>query len=215
MTTQGYEERLEAFAQGKRLRRFRGMIRNPKDPGCDACGSVMPSFLWGLRDMDADRDYFVGQSCLATISRMHLIERPFVRAGIKNAFERARGEAPNDDDTEPVMDGLPKSGHLEALAAPQLDATANRNSVDLRVYENDELVTVFVLMESASGQHQAWGAASAPRQPRLWQADGQLALGTSDHHDAALATCLRRAQRMAVRELQAATASDEAVDEAV
>ena len=215
MTTQGYEERLEAFAQGKRLRRFRGMIRNPKDPGCDACGSVMPSFLWGLRDMDADRDYFVGQSCLAAISRMHLIERPFVRASIKKAFERARGEVTEEDEGEQVIDGLPLNGHVEAPAAPQLDATANKNSFDLRVYENDELVTVFVRLQSASGQHQAWGAASALRQPRLWQANGQLAPGMSDHHDAALAICLSRAQRMATDELAAVAASHGEIDEAV
>ena len=215
MTTQGYEERLEAFAQGKRLRRFRGMIRNPKDPGCDACGSVMPSFLWGLRDMDADRDYFVGQSCLAAISRMHLIERPFVRASIKKAFERARGEAPSEDEAEQVMNGPPLNAHLEATAVQRMDTTAGWKPVDLRVYENDELVTVFVRLESASGQRQAWGAASTPRQPRLWQADGQLAPGTSDHHDTALAACLRRAQRMAADELEAAALSHGEADEAV
>ena len=214
MTTQGYEERLEAFAQGKRLRRFRGMIRNPKDPGCDACGSAMPSFLWGLRDMKADRDYFVGQSCLAAISRMRLIERPFVRASIKKAFERARDEVTEENEGEQVIDDLPLNGHVGAIAA-QLDATANGKALDLRVHENDELVTVFVRMESASGKHQAWGAASTARQPRLWQADGQLAPDTSDHHDAALAICLRRAQRMATDELAAVAASHGEIDEAV
>ncbi len=215
MTTQGYEERLEKFTQGKRLRRFRGMIRNPKDPYCDACGSVMPSFLWGLRDMDADRDYFVGQSCLAAISRMHLIERPFVRASIKKAFERARGEAPSEAEAEQVMNGPPLNGHLEATAVQRMDTTAGWKPVDLRVYENDELVTVFVRLQSASGQHQAWGAASALRQPRLWQANGQLAPGMSDHHDAALAICLSRAQRMATDELAAVAASHGEIDEAV
>ncbi len=215
MTTNGYEERLEAFAQGKRLRRFRGMIRNPKDPYCDACGSVLPSFLWGLRDMASERDYFVGQSCLAAISRMHLIERPFVRASIKKAFERARGEGTDEDEGEQVTDDVPPNGNVEAIAVQQLDATASGKSVDLRVYENDELVTVFVRMESACRQHQAWGVASAPRQPRLWRADGQLAPGTADHSDATFATCLRRAQRMAAEELQAASASNGATDEAV
>ena len=215
MTTPGYEERLAEFAEGTRLRRFRGIVRNPKDPYCDACGSVLPSFLWGLRDMDADRDYFVGQSCLAAISRMHLIERPFVRASIKKAFERARGEGTDDDEGEQVMDGLPPNGHLEAIAVRRMDATASGKSVDLRVYENDELVTVFVRMESASGKHQAWGAASAARQPRLWRADGQLAPGTGDHDDATLAGCLRRAQRMAAQELQAAATTHGEADEAV
>ncbi len=214
MTTNGYEERLEAFVEGKRLRRFRGMIRNPRDPYCDACGSVLPSFLWGLRDMDADRDYFVGQSCLAAISRMHLIERPFVRASIKEAFDRTRGEATDEDEREQVPDGLP-ADEEQAIISHQMDATVNGRSADLRVYENNELVTVFVKMESACGQHQAWGAASAPRPPRLLRADGEPALGTADHSDATLAACLRRAQRMATEELAAAAASEGEVDEAV
>ncbi len=216
MTTQGYEERLQAFAQGKRLRRFRGMIRNPKDPGCDACGSVMPSFLWGLRDMDADRDYFVGQSCLAAISRMHLIERPFVRASIKKAFERARGEVNEEDEGEQVMNGPSLNGHLEATAVQRMDTTAGWKPVDLRVYENDELVTVFVRMESPSGKHQAWGAASSPRQRRLLRADGEPTLSAvAEHNETTIAACLRRAQRMAADELEAAAALHGETDEAV
>ena len=144
MTTPGYEERLTEFAEGKRLRRFRGMVRNPKDLYCDACGSVLPSFLWGLRDMDTDRDYFVGQSCLAAISRMHLIERPFVRARIKEAFERARSDAADQGEVEKVTDGLPLTAHVEAVAVQQMEATGPGKSVDLRLYENEKLITVFV-----------------------------------------------------------------------
>ena len=214
MTTPGYEEQLTEFAEGKRLRRFRGMVRNPKDPYCDACGSVLPSFLWGLKDMDADRDYFVGQSCLAAISRMHLIERPFVRASIKEAFERARGEATDEDEGEEVTDALPLTAHVEAVAVQQMDATTSGKSVDLRVYENEELITVFVRMESPSGQHQAWGAASAPRQPQLVRADGEPALRMAEN-DAALAACLRRAERMAAQELETAAAPLGDADEAV
>ena len=216
MTTQGYEERLEAFAQGKRLRRFRGMIRNPKDPSCDACGSVLPSFLWGLREMDSERDYFVGQSCLAAISRMHLIERPFVRAGIKEAFERARGEATDDESKGQAEVGAPTKDESPAVLAQRLDSTADARALDLRVYENDELVTVFIRMESASGKQQAWGAASAPRRRRLWRADGEPTLNeVAERNDLTIAACLRRAQRMATDELEAAAVSHGADDEAV
>ena len=216
MTTQDYEERLEAFARGKRLRRFRGMIRNPKDPGCDACGSALPSFLWGLRDMDSEQDYFVGQSCLAAISRMHLIERPFVRAGIKEAFERARGEATAEESKNQAEVVAPTKDESPAVRAQWLDTTADARALDLRVYENDELVTVFVRMESPSGRLQAWGAASAPRQRRLWRADGEPTLSeVAETNDATLAACLRRAQRIATDELAAAAVSHGADDEAV
>jgi len=85
-----FEAKLAAFAEGKRLRRFRGMVRNPKDSTCDACGSALPNHLWGLRDVEAQRDYFVGSNCLAGLARMLVIERPIVRANITLAYERAR-----------------------------------------------------------------------------------------------------------------------------
>jgi hypothetical protein len=67
-----------------------GMVRNPRDSTCDACGSALPNNLWGLRDMEGKRDYFVGGNCLAALSRMLVLERPFVRADIGKAYEEAR-----------------------------------------------------------------------------------------------------------------------------
>ena len=85
-----YEERLWAFAQGKRLRRFRGLLRAPRSTYCDACGSTLPNHLYGLRDMDAKRDYFVGANCMARLSLMLVLERPFVKADIISAYVQAR-----------------------------------------------------------------------------------------------------------------------------
>jgi len=85
-----FEAKLATFAEGKRLRRFRGVVRNPKDSTCDACGSALPNNLWGLRDMEARKDYFVGSTCLAGLSRMLVLERPFVRANIATAYGEAR-----------------------------------------------------------------------------------------------------------------------------
>jgi len=90
MNDSRWEAKLAAFAEGKRLRRFRGMVRNPRDSACDACGSALPNNLWGLRDMEGKRDYFVGGTCLAALSRMLVLERPFVRADIGKAYEQAR-----------------------------------------------------------------------------------------------------------------------------
>jgi hypothetical protein len=86
-----YEERLWAFAQGKRLRRFRGMLRYPRSTYCDACGSTQPSHLYGLRDMETRTDYFVGANCMAKLSLMLVVERPFVKADIISAYIMARG----------------------------------------------------------------------------------------------------------------------------
>ncbi len=86
-----YEERLWVFAQGKRLRRFRGLLRSPRSTYCDACGSSQPSHLYGLRDMDTRTDYFVGASCMAHLSLMLVVERPFVKSDIISAYVMARG----------------------------------------------------------------------------------------------------------------------------
>ena len=102
-----FEAKLAAFAKGKRLRRFRGMIRNPKDSTCDACGSALPNHLWGLRDVEEQKDYFVGSNCLAGLARMLVIERPFVRANIDLAYERARlNRVPEN----PIIDLSEKAG---------------------------------------------------------------------------------------------------------
>jgi hypothetical protein len=110
MTTMTYEERLRAFAQGKRLRRFRGMLRFPCDTTCDACGSALPNYLYGLRDMEGRRDYFVGANCLSRLSQMLVLERPFVRANITSAYLMARGLP--EELTLPHQPGL--DGHVRS-----------------------------------------------------------------------------------------------------
>jgi hypothetical protein len=90
MTLTTYEERLWSFAQGKRLRRFRGLLRMPRDTVCDACGSSLPNHLFGLRDMETKHDFFVGANCMSRLSQMLVVERPFVRADIVTAYSLAR-----------------------------------------------------------------------------------------------------------------------------
>ena len=91
MTTLGYEERLVEFATGKRLRRFRGVLRAPGDTNCDACGSSMPNFLYGLRDLVESRDYFVGANCFQRLRQIGAFEQPYVRMSIATAYLRSRG----------------------------------------------------------------------------------------------------------------------------
>src|SRR6266576_2935303 len=85
-----YAERLWIFARNKRLRRFRGLLRAPRDTFCDACGSSLPSHLYGLRDMETKQDYFVGANCMARLSQMLVFERPFVKADIVSSYVLAR-----------------------------------------------------------------------------------------------------------------------------
>ncbi len=94
MTSFSYEERLAGFAEGKRLRRFRGVLRAPGNTACDACGSSLPSFLYGLRDLAEHRDYFVGANCFVRLRQLGAYEQPYVRMSIATAYLRARGAPP-------------------------------------------------------------------------------------------------------------------------
>ena len=91
MTTLTYEEKLGFFAAGKRLRRFRGTLRASGQSACDACGSSLPSYLHGLRDMATGKDYFVGGNCLIRLNQMLALERPYVRSNLASAYLRSRG----------------------------------------------------------------------------------------------------------------------------
>ena len=97
MTTFTYEEKLVSFADGKRLRRFRGYLRAPSNTTCDACGSTLPSYLHALRDIGAGKDYFVGGNCYVRLHQLGVLERPYVRASIATAYlqrPRRAGRAP-------------------------------------------------------------------------------------------------------------------------
>ncbi len=88
MTTTYYEERLRAFAEGKRLGRLAKTVRDPEDGVCDACGSTLPRTLFGLRDTLSDRHYFVGQNCLAWLLETGLVARARYRHSAEVAYRR-------------------------------------------------------------------------------------------------------------------------------
>ncbi len=88
MTTTYYEERLRAFAEGKRLGRLAKAVRDPEAGMCDACGSTLPRTLFGLRDTVSDRHYFVGQNCLAWLLGTGLVARARYRHSAEVAYRR-------------------------------------------------------------------------------------------------------------------------------
>ncbi len=82
----GYETRLIAFAEGKRLARLSRVV---KDRGvCDACGSTLPRALFGLRDIVSGRHYFLGQNCLAWLLERRLVARARYRESAEVAYRR-------------------------------------------------------------------------------------------------------------------------------
>ncbi len=88
MTTKNYQERLTSFADGKYLGQLTGVVRDPGDAVCDACGSNMARTLFGLKDTMADRCYFVGQSCLGSLTASGLIARRRYRQTARVAYRQ-------------------------------------------------------------------------------------------------------------------------------
>ncbi len=88
MTTTYYEERLQAFAEGKRLGRLAKAVRDPEDGVCDACGSTLPRTLFGLRDTVSDRHFFVGQNCLTWLLETGLVAKARYRHSAEVAYRR-------------------------------------------------------------------------------------------------------------------------------
>src|SRR3990170_7870564 len=88
MTSAYYEERLRAFAEGKRLGRLAKAVRDPEEGVCDACGSPLPRTLFGLKDTVSGRHFFVGQSCLSWLLETGLVARTRYRQSAEVAYRR-------------------------------------------------------------------------------------------------------------------------------
>jgi len=82
-----YEEKLTAFAQGKRLLRLPHPIRDRADAFCDACGSTRPRTLCALKDLESGRYYFAGASCLKELGSQGVILRRFGKESGRAAYE--------------------------------------------------------------------------------------------------------------------------------
>ena len=97
--TGGYEAALKEFARGKRLARLAKFVRARSDDRCDACGSTLPRLLFGLKDAQTERCYFVGQNCLNWLLEARLVARARFRQSSETAYER---EMKLRHDGEPV-----------------------------------------------------------------------------------------------------------------
>src|SRR5436309_1580728 len=86
--TGGYEAALDQFARGKRLARLAKYVRARSDDRCDACGSTLPRLLFGLKDAQTERCYFVGQNCLNWLLESGLIARARFGQTSEIAYER-------------------------------------------------------------------------------------------------------------------------------
>ncbi len=172
MTTTYYEERLRAFAEGKRLGRLTKAVRDPEDGVCDACGSTLPRTLFGLRDTVSGRHYFVGQNCLAWLLEMELVARTRYRQSAEVAY-RQEMEIRRNGAGAPTEEASPSTGGQSDLAERRADLGHLRRT--FFILETESHHEVLVRLED--GRRRVSGRAQEPRWSQGWaRHDGGVVL---------------------------------------
>ncbi len=172
MTTTYYEERLRAFAEGKRLGRLAKAVRDPEDGVCDACGSALPRTLFGLRDTVSDRHYFVGQNCLAWLLETGLVARARYRHSAEVAYRR---------EMEMRQNGAGASTDESSLSTGD-QGDSHQRRLDLRNLRRTVLITETeshyeALVRLEDGGRRVSGRAQEPRWGQGWaRHDGGVVL---------------------------------------
>ncbi len=171
MTTT-YEERLRAFAEGKRLGRLAKAVRDPEDGLCDACGSTLPRTLFGLRDTVSDRHYFVGQSCLAWLLETGLVARARYRHSAEVAYRREMEMRRNGAGAS-TDESLSSTGDQGDLPQRRFDIRNLRRTI--LITETESHYEALVRLED--GQRRVSGRARESRWSQGWvRYDGGVVL---------------------------------------
>ncbi len=172
MTTSIYEERLRAFAEGKRLGRLTKAVRGPEDGVCDACGSTLPRTLFGLRDTVSGRHYFVGQNCLAGLLEMGLVARARYRQSAEVAY-RQEMEIRRNGAGAATEEASPITGGQSDLAERRADLRHLRRT--FFILETESHYEALVRLED--GRRRVSGRAQEPRWSQGWaRHDGGVVL---------------------------------------
>jgi hypothetical protein len=100
------EERLDAFAEGRRFARMSQPVRNRADSWCDACGSIQARVLFGVQEQGTKEVYFVGEHCLQELAARGAIVRRFLRLSAEEAYAArcAARDAPTPTLTGPAIE---------------------------------------------------------------------------------------------------------------
>jgi len=172
MTSTYYEERLRAFAEGKRLGRLAKAVRDPEDGVCDACGSTLPRTLFGLRDTVNGRHFFVGQTCLIWLLETGLVARARYRQSAEVAYRREMELRRNEASTS-TGEPSPHAGDQSDLRERRADLRHLRRTI--LIAETEDHYEALVRLED--GRRRVSGRAQEPRWSQGWaRHDGGVVL---------------------------------------
>ncbi len=195
MTTTYYEERLRAFAEGKRLGRLAKAVRDPADGVCDACGSTLPRTLFGLRDTVSDRHYFVGQNCLAWLLETGLVAKARYRHSAEVAYRREMEMRRNGAGAS-ADESSPSTGYEGESPGRGDDLRHLRRTI--LIVETESHYEALVRLED--GRRRVSGRAQEPRWSQGWarhDGGGVLLERVPRAKRAAVIRCLLKAYRKA------------------
>jgi hypothetical protein len=185
-----YEKKLGEFIEGKTFRRLSLPLRNRADAWCDACGSLEPRLLFGLREEATGRCFFVGAECLREIGRRGLVQRGFCPESADAAFvqemARRRLQERGTADTGQLVSQVPQY--------TTINGDADLAPVQPQVYLFEAAESYIALVEVWHCGRWVWDSAEVPRFDDAWegQGDGAVVLKQvlRDRSDA-LAECVR------------------------
>jgi len=177
-----YEKKLDEFAQGKRLLRLARPIRDRADAFCDACGSTQPRTLYALEDLDSERHYFVGDTCLKELAKRGAIiryGRHSGRVAFENEMKLRAQEFEADQGTN--ADGAPQSNPgaqkpLVTTSQPYTGDDAKRLFPAILVIQTAEGYQAFASAFSTRDGNFSWGHAQEPRYHEVWGQGGESGL---------------------------------------
>jgi hypothetical protein len=196
-----YDQKLGEFIEGKTFRRLSLPLRNRADAWCDACGSLEPRLLFGLREEATERCFFVGAECLREIGRRGLVRRSFGHESADAAFvqemARRRLEERGTADTGQPVSRVPQY--------TTINGGADLVSIQPQVYFFEAAESYIALVQIWHCGKWVWGSAEVPRFDDAWegQGDGAVVLKQvlRDRSDA-LAECVRIASEEVLGKLK-------------
>ena len=177
-----YQQRLKDFADGKHLVRLSRPLRDRADASCDACGSNKPRVLFALKDEDAGRYYFVGDTCISNLMHLGVVLKGFGKESAIESYqaemERRGREA--TDATRPSNDREPVSASSQSASSGESDEPSTIESVRgspmvplVVVVETPQCYRSYVGIVSAEGAVRSYGFAQEDRRWDVWSRTGE------------------------------------------
>ena len=207
-----YEEKLTAFARGKKLLRLPRPLRNRADAFCDACGSTRPRTLCALKDLESGRYYFAGATCLKELANHGVILRRFGKESAQAAyekemqlrFEKIPGNLNPQECQETALEQTPSvvtKGDSQRISLPA--DMISHPAVFMIQYPDH--YGAFVSISTDQRGVRSWGYAEEERWEEKWSRGGERGLvleKTKAERVEAARLCLVRAYHVACSPLE-------------